>query len=179
MNREVVCHLPPEAGHPPFIAARLKKRANGMNDALRRWWNIHDKALRSYGMVPTRAGRCCYVLFSVQSRKQAWEYWIPGAISQQKGTKDAFTDSREQSEMGGAFEKKKKTLDPVAGSPAVGKINHLFVDDLFGTGGNETEQRALTRFRKYFQVGSEDLNDVSFYKTKILFDTRFPERAVH
>ena len=33
VNRDVVCHLPPEAGHPPYIAARLKKPAYGMNDA--------------------------------------------------------------------------------------------------------------------------------------------------
>ena len=62
VNRDVVCQLPPEASHPPYIAARLKKPAYGMNDASRRWWNILDKALRSYGMVPTRADRCCYVL---------------------------------------------------------------------------------------------------------------------
>ena len=63
VNRGVVCQLPPEAGHPPYIAARLKKLAHGMNDAPRRWWNILDKALRSCGMVPTRADRravtCC------------------------------------------------------------------------------------------------------------------------
>ena len=40
VNREVVCQLPPEAGHPPYIAARLKKLAYGMNDAPRRWSNI-------------------------------------------------------------------------------------------------------------------------------------------
>ena len=60
----------------------------------------------------------------------------------------------------------KKTLDPVAGSPATGKsvagIINLFVDDLFGTGGNEMEQRVPTRLRQYFQVGSEDWNDVAF-----------------
>ena len=33
VNRDVVCQLPPEAGHPPYIAARLKKRAYVMNDA--------------------------------------------------------------------------------------------------------------------------------------------------
>ena len=33
MNRDVVCPLPPEAGHPPYIAARLKKPPYGMNDA--------------------------------------------------------------------------------------------------------------------------------------------------
>ena len=45
VNRDVVCQLPPEAGHPPKIAARLKKPAYGMNHAPRRWWNILDKAL--------------------------------------------------------------------------------------------------------------------------------------
>ena len=52
----------------------------------------------------------------------------------------------------------KKTLDHIAGSPATGKsvagIINLIVDDLFGTGGNEMEQRVLTRLGKYFQVGS-------------------------
>ena len=70
-------------------------RAPCMNDAPRCWWNILDKALCSYGMVPTCADRCCYVLCSLQSRKQAWEHWIQGAIAQQKGTKNAFTDTRE------------------------------------------------------------------------------------
>ena len=45
-----------------------------------------------------------------------------------------------------------KVLDPVAGSPATGKpvagIVNLFVDDLFGTGGTEMEQRVLARLRK-------------------------------
>ena len=33
VSRDVVCQLPPEVGHPPYIAARLKKPAYGMNDA--------------------------------------------------------------------------------------------------------------------------------------------------
>ena len=45
VNRDVVCQLPPEAGHLPYFAARLKKPACGRNDALRRWWSILDKAL--------------------------------------------------------------------------------------------------------------------------------------
>ena len=57
VNRDAVCQLPPEAGHPPYIAARLKKPANGMNDAPRRWWDILDKALCGHDMVPTRADR--------------------------------------------------------------------------------------------------------------------------
>ena len=67
VNRDIVCQLPPEASHPPDIAARLKKLAYRMNDASRCWWNIMDKALCSYGMVPTRADRCCYVFYSNQT----------------------------------------------------------------------------------------------------------------
>ena len=103
VNRDVVCQLPPEAGHPPYVAARLQKPAYGMNDASRCLWNILDKALLGYGMVPTRSDRCCYVLYSLQSREQAWEHWIQGAIAQQNGTEDAFTESRERSEMEAPF----------------------------------------------------------------------------
>ena len=103
VNRDVVCQVPPEAGHPPYIAAILKKPAYGMNDAPRRWWNILDKALRSNDMVPTRADRCCYVLYSITSRERAWEYWGQRTIAQQHGTGDALTESRERSEMEAAF----------------------------------------------------------------------------
>ena len=72
VNRDVVCQLPPEAGHL-FFAARLKKPAYGINDAPRRWWNILDEALCGYGMVPTRADRCCYVLYSTQTCKSRLE----------------------------------------------------------------------------------------------------------
>ena len=33
MNRDVVCQLPPKTGHPPHVAAQMKKHAYGMNDA--------------------------------------------------------------------------------------------------------------------------------------------------
>ena len=36
----------------------------------RRWWNILDKALCSCGVVPTRADRCGYVLYSIQPRER-------------------------------------------------------------------------------------------------------------
>ena len=98
VNRDVVCRLPPEAGYPPHICARLKKTAYGINDALLsplpsssptptpphptppthpRWWNTLDKALCSYGMVPTRTGRCGYVLYSIQSRERTWKQHNP------------------------------------------------------------------------------------------------------
>ena len=64
--RDVVCQLPPEAGYPPYWGGRLVKPAYGLNDAPRKWWNRLDKSLRSYGLVPTRADRCCYVLYGEQ-----------------------------------------------------------------------------------------------------------------
>ena len=43
-------------------------------------------------------------------------------------------------------------LDPIEGSPATGKsvagIINPFVDDLFGTGGTEMEQRVPARLKK-------------------------------
>ena len=65
----------------------------------------------------------------------------------------------------------RKCWIPIAGSPATGKsvtrINNLFVDALFGTGGAEMEHRVLARLRKDFQVGSEDWNDVTFTGQRI------------
>ena len=72
VNRDAVCQLPPEAGHPPNIAARLEKPAYGTNDAPQRWCNILDKALCGCGMVPTRADRCCYVLCPAHTRERTW-----------------------------------------------------------------------------------------------------------
>ena len=73
-----------------------------------------------------------------------------------------------RTEVGAASE---KMLDPIAGSPATGKsvtkkVN-LFVDDLFGTGGIEIEQRVLARLTKDFQIGSEDWIDVTFTGQRI------------
>ena len=164
VSRDVVCQLPPEAGHPPHIAARVRSPAYGMNDAARRWWNILDQALCSSGMIHTRTDRCCYVLYSIQSRERTWKQWGQSTIAQKHGTNDVLTGLRERSEMDAAFEKKKK-MDPTEGSPLTGKsaagILNPLLDDLFGTGGNEMEQRVLIRLRPDFQVGSEDWNDVT------------------
>ena len=123
----------------------------------RRWSNILDKALRSYGRDPTRTDRCCYELYSLKSRKQAWEHWVQGASHsrtvQKTPSLNHVIDHKWKLHL-------KKTLEPKAGSPATGKY-------LFGTGGNEVEQRVLTRLRKYFQVGSADWNDVAFTRQRI------------
>ena len=165
VNRDVVCQLAPEAGHPPCIAARLKKPAYGMTDAHRRWWNILDKALCSYCVIPTRADRCCYVLQSTQTCKPTWN---KRCSTQVNSTIHISLESRARSEGDAAFE---KMLDPIEGSPAAGKsvagIIKLFVDDLFGTGRTEMEQRVLARLRKDFQFVSEDWNDVFFAEHRI------------
>ena len=63
-TRNVLTALPKEAGYPPYMAARMKKPAYGLNDAPRRWFNIIDASLRNYECVPTRGDRCTYVLYS-------------------------------------------------------------------------------------------------------------------
>ena len=165
MNRDVVCQLPPEAGHPPYIAGRLKKPAYGMNEASRRWWNILDKSLCCCGMVPTRADRCCYVLYQYSHVSE------PGNknnTTQWHDTDNISNTSRVRTEVDAT---NKKMLDPIAGSPATRKtvagIVNLFVDDLFGTGGTEMEQSVLARLCKDFQVGSEDWTDVTFTRQRI------------
>ena len=148
VNRDVVCLLPPEADHPPYIAARLKKPAHGVNDAPRHWWNILDKALCSYGMVPTRADRCCYVLCSIQSRERTGNQHNS---TQWHDTSNISTKPRVRKEADAAFE---KMLAPIAGSPATRKsvagIINLKEDDLFGTFGTEMEQRVSARLGNGF-----------------------------
>ena len=131
----------------------------------RRWWNILDKALCGYGMFPTGADQCCYVLYSIQSRERTWNQ---NSSTQWHDASNISTKPRVRTEADAAFE---KMLDPIAGSPATGKsvagIIKFFVDDLFGTGGYKMEQRVLARLRKDFQVGSEDWNDVTFTGQRI------------
>eukprot|EP00975_Prorocentrum_lima_P070038 12929714-Prorocentrum_lima.AAC.1 len=57
------------------MGARLKRAAYGLNDAQRLWWNRLDKLLRFYGLAPTRADRCCYVLYSADTPVWAAESW--------------------------------------------------------------------------------------------------------
>ena len=70
-HRDIVCQLPPEAGLPPHMGARLKRAAYGLNDAPRLWWNRLDKSLRSYGLVPSRADRCCYIVYQKGSKSDS------------------------------------------------------------------------------------------------------------
>eukprot|EP00975_Prorocentrum_lima_P025436 5344051-Prorocentrum_lima.AAC.1 len=46
------------------MGARLKGAAYGLNDAPPLWWNRLGNILRPRGLVPTRADRCCHVLYA-------------------------------------------------------------------------------------------------------------------
>ena len=119
-SRDIICQIPPEMGYPPHIGARMKKPAYGLNDAPRRWWNILDSALRSYGLVPTRADRCTYVYYGKQLPK-------PALVSEKKSSTTFDLD--------GAVD---YLMDPVSGNNAKDRQVHgalsLHVDYLLMTG---------------------------------------------
>ena len=185
VDRDVVCQLPPEAGHPPYVAARLKKPAYGMNDAPRRWWNMFDKALCSYGMVPTRADRCCYVVYSIQSREQVREPWKQKTITlwhgtgyqhnltQWHGTSNILTEPRVRAEVDAAFENK---LDPIAGNPATGKsvagIIHLFCGLSFRTRWNGNGTTSPSQTQEGFPSWFSRLERCDLHRTKNSLDER-------
>ena len=94
-----------------------KKACHGLNDAPCRWWNIVDKDLLSYGLVPTRADCCTYVLY---------------------GKKSAAVDPElrrtEPKTMESAID---YLLDPIAGNIAKGREVHVVcrhVGDLYVAG---------------------------------------------
>ena len=141
-SRDIICQIPPEMGYPPHIGARMKKPAYGLNDAPRRWWNILDSALRSYGLAPTRADRCTYVYYGKQLPK-------PALVSEKK--------SSTTFDLEGAGD---YLMDPVSGNNAKNRHVHgalsLHVDDLLMTGDDVFEKEIMGRLRKGFQVGSEE-----------------------
>ena len=166
-SRKVICELPKEAGHPWYMVAVMKKPAYGLNDAPRRWWNIIDEALRSYGCVPTRADRCTYVLYhdDVSSsgaplrRPRKHESnsndHPPTPLSVMKTLEDAV----------------EYLMDPVTGSNCKGRkvagTVCLHVDDLFMSGNDYFQKQVMASIRRDFQVGSEDKNDIMFVGQRI------------
>ena len=86
-----------DTSHPPYFPARLQKPAHDMNNAPHRCWNNLDLALRNCSMVPERVNGCFHVL--------ACAHLVQGAIAQQNGMKETFTERRWVSEMEAAFAK--------------------------------------------------------------------------
>ena len=102
-------NLPPEAGHTPYIVARLKKPAYGMNDAPRRWWNILDKALLSHGMVPhTSRSMLLRAVFPYSRVSKVGNTGYK--VRSHSRTVQKTPETRERSDMEAAFEKKKRWI---------------------------------------------------------------------
>ena len=134
----MICQLPPGVGYPAHIGERLKRPAYGLNDAPRRWWNRLGTSLRSYGMIPTRADRCCYAYHSKQNAK---------------------TSTRETSQIQFDIpEQVKKAIesltDPISGSPSRGKrasgIICLHLDDICCVGDKEFHQNVVASIQNDF-----------------------------
>ena len=53
--------------NPAIDVLKMIKPIYGLKDAPRLWWNRLDKTFRTrLGMTPTRADRCCYVMYKDQ-----------------------------------------------------------------------------------------------------------------
>ena len=167
-TRNIICALPPEAGYPPYMTAKMKKPAYGLNDAPRRWFNVVDGSLRHYECEPTRGDRCTYVLYSKSFYK----------TSNSLDTDPCITSSPH----GGALE---ELLDPFNGNKAKGRqpcgVICLHVDDLFMAGNEKFEKRVLARLRQDYVVGSEDKNDIKFVGQRIrqVTDNKGSASAAH
>ena len=120
-------------------------------------------------MIPTRADRCSYVLYSIQSRERVGNTGDKGAIAQQNGTKDAFIESRDRSDMEPAFEKKhwipSLEVQLQENSWQESSIN-LWMISL-----EQVETKWNNAFKpdseKISQVGSEDWDDVTFTRQRM------------
>ena len=166
-TRDVICQLPPEAGYKLWEAARMEKPGYGFNDAPRRWWNKIDSSLRSYGLVPTRADRCCYVLYS------------------DKAT--ATTHHQTNSTTSNPFDNIDKAIEyitsPIHGSPGKGKktagVVCLHVDDFFMSGDAEFKMRVYNKLIKAYQVGHEDTNNLEFVGQRVRWNSATAEYPAH
>ena len=163
--RDIVCQLPPEAGLPPYMGARLKRAAYGLNDAPRLWFNRLDKSLRQYGLIPTRADRCCYVLYGKTKQVQ---------FANNEETMEASSSTNKDIYPNQPFPLNQALdmlSDPIATSKAKGRtvegLVTLHVDDTFMCGTKHFMSTVVENLRKDFQVGSEDVNDIAFVGQRI------------
>ena len=164
--------MPPEAGYPPHMGARLKRAAYGLNDAPRLWWNRLDQSLRSYGLRPTRADRCCYVLYSDASTRKSYisseatlaqpapAIWEATLQSEVANTLKATLQSNSQErplDIDGALE---LLLDPITGSQSKGKtvdgILTIYVDDAFFFGNAKFHKTVIDSLKTMMTRSTDD-----------------------
>ena len=119
VNCDVVCQLLSEAGHPPYIAARPKKLAYGMNDALDAGGTFltrHCVALTWFPHEPIDAVTCCTRHSRVSGLGNIGDK-RPSRSSTAQET--SLTKSDERSEMDAAF---RKNAGSHSGKPSDRKI---------------------------------------------------------
>ena len=109
--------------------------------------------LLNYGMIPTRADRCCYVYYRPTSTAQKSKSPpIPKGMNSLEAAIDYLTD-------------------PISGSPSEGQavcgVILLHVDDLFMAGNTHFMDNVYKPLVNDFQVGSEDTNNVEFVGQRI------------
>merc|ERR1711953_211796 len=178
-SRDVVCQMPPEAGYKPWFGGRLVRSAYGLKDAPRLWWNRLDKTFRTLGMTPTRADRCCYVMYKDQLATKGGTHEVVKTTKldvsnrQYKRVERKLRQSTGDNALDEALE---LLLDPVTGSPAHGRevvgILLIHVDDSFFTGTPEFMKFLVHEIGKEYKIGSEDWNDIMFcgQRTKWVYD---------
>jgi hypothetical protein len=175
LARDFICQLPPDSCLPSHLGARLKKPAYGMNDAPRRWWNRIDGSRSAYGMVPTRADRCLYMLDGKKSQsgeKQFKDHNPPARTeTNQRPLKRTADTTTESTTTNHDYQQiledvMNQILDPIEGSAAYNMevlgVVALHVDDLLMTGSPTFHSTVVARLRKDYQVGSEDKDDIVF-----------------
>ena len=135
-TRDIICEIPKECGYPPHIGARMKKSAYGLNDAPRRWWQVVDKALLSYGLVPTRADRCTYILYG--------EKKSPNSMTKKETQKEIVLEDALELLMNASVRNNSQGRKPEG-------FICLHVDDLYMAGSPEFEKRVLSQDSKRLQ----------------------------
>ena len=185
-DRQVICQLPPDVGAPPGTAAKLVRPAYGLNDAPRRWWNKIDGSIQSFGMIPTRADRCTYVLYS-EPKKQVLFADQPVSQPEEETFKVEGEETqsrdhnvlREFAHLATMTEEDSEKmleylLDPITGSPARNKrvegVLCLHVDDLFFAGSEVFEEKIIKCLSRDYQIGSRDKDDITFTGQHVKWD---------
>ena len=119
------------------------------------------------GQLPQGKGqmgteRCCYVLYSIQSREQTWNQKYS---TQWHSANNISIESRARS--------KGDATSPATSTSVAGIIN-LFVGDFFGTGGTEMEQRV-----SYPDLCVKRLEGCALHRTKNSLDEGSSIRTKH
>ena len=122
-----------------------------------------DKALLSYGLVPTRADRCTYVLYGKKT-----------------STAEAELKKSQPKTMESAID---YLLDPIAGNNAKGREVHgvvcLHVDDLCMAGDDTFRKAVIDSIKREFAVGSEDTNDIMFVGQRLVWKDATASTPAH